>query len=655
MKLEFVAVNILFLFTIVIHGGSGEGIDFGFLHELQRILKSKAKGDPIDSVATDCTTATRLCESAVVPFSNFSSTGGSVFATSVPCCPGTFTQCQIQLNTQLCRDLAYYTINPGQSLSIETCPVTTPACTCQESFSAEKSLSLYLCPNPSNCCPTCECFGDPHCTSFQNGTKMWAICDDRSASCIHEKSSCLQTDYAGKPCVWITNGNLPYCARALDTPVPKMVMYEKTYQSYFVPNDTTLYNFSVILTLGVYGAIVNVEVNDAGASYNFGFTAGPGRKRCMADPSYPLNSESQSIINNLPSGVVLVLYCHEGFGHSPTGTRWDVQSLQDPFFTNPHPAPDTFGGFCATGMINETLGPLHGDCSIFDTQVALYLGCHRITLNECKSRWCRQHASQLQFGSSTNTQQACFDFLVNPLVNNNFIIAVCSVSPSVANGVYPVDPTTCMQNQACQQCVYNVMDYPYAMANILNMASLFTRAPTIPCNIDLLTTGLTRKLLPSVGDGIEIQYQATANGTWIPIFALFDQEIESCDGCRNPLLVNGTDPAFASLLNPGNYRIRQCHGLNTSPSQNLCNAVPAYNVSVSYSFPLNGAAISIPFGGLVRDGLLICNSTAYPGCPPNYPCCIWDYTVQLGSWEICMADTFGPNWKALYPKCGPSP
>lgn len=617
-------------------------------------LKLIEERETSNSVVGDaCTDASlTLCSSGTAPYVNFSSSGGIASGNVDSCCPGSFTACQIQLNEQLCRDIVTYTINPGESPFVEVCPVVTPNCYCQESLSAGKSLVLSLCPTPGSCCPTCECHGDPHCTSFQNGTKVWAICDDRGPTCVHEKSTCLQTSYNGFPCVWVAhNHKMPYCTRPTSSPTPFMTMYTKSYQSYFNPNDTTEYQFSIILTLGIYGSITNIAVTDAGITYNFGFT---NSGKCAPDPRYPLNSQGQSIINNLPSGVYLVLLCNEAPARSPTGTRWDVEVVQDPWFVFPHPPTESFGGFCATGVISGIVGPASGNCTVFDNQVAKYLRCHG-SLTQCKTQWCRKWATKLQFGAADQTvaeaRASCDQFLLSSApLNNNFLIAVCAVSPSVANGVYPVDPTQCMNNQACQQCVNNVMDYPYDMRNILNSPNLVTMAPTIPCPSDLLEIGLQRKLLPSGVDGIEIDYQATSDSSWVPVFALLDIEIEAC-GCNNPLLVNGTDPLNQPLLNAGNYRIKQCHGLNTSPSQDLCKAVPKYNVTVDFNFPFGGALISTPFAQLFNNGQLVCSPEIYPNCPKNYSCCIWDSTLEKSGWEICMASTYGPNWQTLYPNC----
>ena len=193
------------------------------------------------------------------------------------------------------------------------------------------------------------------------------------------------------------------------------------------------------------------------------------------------------------------------------------------------------------------------------------------------------------------------------------------------------------------------MDYPTAMGVILNTANTITQAPTISCPGDLLTIGLNRKVLPSLVSGIEMDYQAEGSTTWTPIFALFDEEIESCGGCSNPLLVNGTIPQNVALLNPGNYRIRQCYGLNTSPSpQDLCTGAPQYNVSVTYTYPFNGVAVSTPYGTLFDEGKLSCSRAAFPYCPPDFTCCIW---TQASLWDTCMLSSYGPDWKTKYPHC----
>jgi len=595
---------------------------------------------------TQCS-ANELCSSGTPPYANFSSAGGAVIAQADSCCPGSFVQCEIELNQQMCRDLVYYTINPDSQDSIQVCPQTSTNCACQQVFHVDSTLNLYLCPTPSDCCPNCECHGDPHCTSFSKGSQSWAICDDRGPSCVHEESTCIQTMYDGQYCQWSTKFG-GYCGAAPGTQVATMVMYEKTYKSYFNPNDNTQYQFSMVLALGVYGAISQINITDAGTLYSFSLTS----SNCLPDPQYPLNSQGESVINNLPSGVNIVLRCNTGYGHSPTALRWDVVSLEDPWFV-PQPAGETFGGFCSTGVISENNTKNNG-CSIADSQVAQYLQC-KGDLDACMSQWCDAHASQLQFGSSPQTlvqaKASCNQFLLATIpTTNNFLLAVCALAPNVANGKFPVDPSQCLNNQACRECVDNVMDYMIDIAEIINTGSIYTPAPTVPCPGDLLSIGLSHNILPQGASGIQIEYQAPGKTTWTPVFALLDVELESCGGCHNPIALNGSQPQNLALMIPGTYRIRQCHGFDNSPTQDLCTAVPQYNVSVAYSNPYNGAYVSSPYGQLFNEGQLTCSQTLYSECPVDFTCCVWTQQVMF---DTCMMSSYGTNWKTQYPNCKP--
>jgi len=636
--------------------------------DLKNLIQSRLSAEQraVSSVrAIDCSAGQSLfCPASNVPDVTFPSTGGVVVGSVPNCCPGSYLQCQIQQNAQYCREIAEYTITPAEGNSEDICPPTSPECSCQTSLSGEKFLRLNFCPTPATCCPTCECHGDPHCTSFNGDVGVWATCDDRDATCLHKQSTCAQTTYDGQACQWKMFGAIGYCVRNPASKVPSMVMYRKTYKNYFNPGDNTEYEFVLTLSLGTYGAISTIRVEDAGQVYVFGFT--PDQK-CKANAAYPLNSQGKVFVNNLPSGVRLAFQCYDdaNYARAPTMVRWEVNAVRDPWYQPEHPVEEIFGGFCATGKISESAGNAAiGGCQIMDRQVANYLltlgsqynGCKdNQNIDVCKSQWCNNNYKKLDLGAASDAQKkaACNAFVKDKKNTNNFVVALCASSPKVSGGVLPADPRKCDEDDDCRSCVDNVQDYPEEMGNFLNGANgKATLAPTTNCQVDLVAQGLSRKTLATFQSGIQIDFFNTNSNSWAGVFALLDDEIAACGGCKNSIYVNGSVPANNVLMEPGKYRVKQCNGLDTDPKQDLCPAALAYNASVWYANPMDGVAVSTPLGVLFKEGDLVCSRTKYPACPPDYSCCNWDITTQKMAWQACMISKYGADYASKYPKCG---
>lgn len=486
---------------------------------------------------------------------------------------------------------------------------------------------------------------------------MWAICDSRDAECVHNYETCGQRTYQGKQCVWNppSSNSIAYCSRPdpLDSPAPTMVMYRKTYRKYFNPGDSTDYEFRITLTLGTYGSITRIDMTDTGTSpvtYSW-FISG---NQCRGNSAFPFNGQGVATISGLASMVSLQLACKAGGGRSPTNGRIDVLKLQDPWWI-PNGRPGEFGGYCSTGIIAEAAGePMTGGCNTVDRQLSLYFGCSpRTAINVCKKNWCNDNYFKLSYAninpSATTIAQrknACTAWVNNPNPSQakNFMAATCSVSNAVARGVFPKDPTQCEDDSDCKACMDNVLDFPEEIASIFHGEPI-TPPPSKVCG-NLLQIGLARQSLPISASGVEIDFQAQGTNTWSPVFALLNSEIEQCD-CSG-IFVNGTVPANVALVRPGKYRIQQCNGLNTNPNQDMCTSAPAYNASVVFSWPQGGEIVSKPFGKLYDNSVLVCNRQLSPGCPPDYPCCIWG---TLAGWTGCMVDKYGLDYRSKYPTC----
>jgi len=618
-------------------------------HHLSHAHKHKAKHGietwwqklHLSSTNVNCTNpaAIGMCPLENVPKVNFTGPSGRANSSVPACCPGTFAQCHI--GEQVCRDVLYYTIDPSEGQHVEVCPATTPDCTCQQQLSVQTNLLLLLCPFQKPCCSTCQCYGDPHCVSFQNQDQVWVVCDDRDSSCNQEKSLCLANTYGGKSCLWNSNGN--YCYRNSNTPTPEMIMYQKIYRNYWNAKDTQNYEFKMTLTLGVLGAISKVTIQDAGKTYTFGFNS---NKKCTTPSEYKMKNNIVTI-NNLPSDVYIQMECYAGKG---TNQRWDIQILRDPWYVYPHPSDEVFLGFCPTGNITEANGQLgYGQCVNADNALSGYLACNAGT---CNSKFCSLYAPVLQFGSQPQTQSeviaSCNNFVET--TNNGLLMGVCSIA--LANGQYPVDPSKCMSQSLCAECVAEVEDYPANINNTLDALRALAKQglPVASSCENLLQVGLQRKFLVTQSSGIQIDFQAPGTNTWRPVFALFNSEIEQCVGCLG-LAVNGTVPANQALLQVGTYRVQQCQA-PYEDGQDLCQAVPQYNISVVYENPTDGIVASYPFGSLWNQGDIVCSPTKYPNCPTNYVCCIWDPVGQSIVWNQCMIANYGPNWATQYSQCG---
>lgn len=603
--------------------------------------------------AIDCSQGQNLyCPLASIPNVTFTVNGGTMQTSAGSCCPRNYLACQIQLNQQFCRTLGYYTIPTTTGNNEEKCPATTPACTCQQSLSGESNLQLRFCPATSPCCPNCECYGDPHCRAFDSSSEVWAVCDSRDATCLHNPTTCAAKNFGGQPCKWVKSGLVSYCARADNVTAPNMLMYSKSYKKYFTPSDNNVYQLSVILTLGTYGSISRVDVTDTGASAQPYTWFIDSHGNCKANSAYPF-IKNVATVKNLPSMVSMDLLCTPSGGKSPTSGRIDVLHMEDPWFSQGGPA---FGGYCATGVINEATGELLGTaCNTVDRLITNYLGCKTTTsINTCKTNWCSGNYYKLDYtniGSPSTTvaqkKRLCTQFVTdaNPLKIKNFLSSVCSTSDAIAQGNFPQDPTQCASQNNCRACMDNILDFPEEIPTILAGAAA-TLSPSASCP-DLLTIGLARRQLGVSQSGIQIDYQSPVTSLWTPVFALFDSEIAACN-CET-LQVNGTELANRALVTPGTYRIKQCNGLNTDPSQNMCDSSPAYNASVVYSNPIVGAVFSEPYGQLFSQSKLVCNPKVYLGCPPNYSCCVWG-TSKVG-WTDCMVAAYGPTFPIMYPNC----
>jgi hypothetical protein len=626
--------------------------------DIRSLIQSKLSLDVESSQdAIICAGESLYCPISPIPNKVFDPEGGVAGSLAGSCCPAKYTQCQVQDKKAYCRGLLTYTIPEATGESQELCPSTTPNCTCQKFLSGEKFLRLNFCPSTTPCCPICECHGDPHCRSFDGDNAIWATCDDRDTNCVHSAPTCMSTTYGGQPCRWIGQkpGQMAYCARADGTSVPTMTMYKKTYKKYFDPADNKFYDYSLQLSLGTYGSIIKIVMTDTAKSASpFVWEITPAGN-CLDNPTYPFNSKGVAHVTGLPSGVDMTLHCITGGGRSPTSSRFDIEFVEDPWFGGDRPPGDTFGGFCASGVITESIGEQgKGGCNNVDRQLTKYFGCHpNSNVNTCKTNWCNDNYFKLDYaafaapGTFTSVAQkkkACSVFVNNGGNPKAFLQTVCATSPAYAGGTYPQDPTTCESEVQCKTCMDNIMDFPDEIATILA-----DKAPSLPpkknCNPNLLAVGLNRKVLGLSQSGVQIDY--SLNGVWTPIFALFDIELAQCD-CK-AIIANGTIPANQVLMKPGNYRIKQCNGLNTSPTQEMCVSSPAYNTTVTYINPFDGAAISTPYGELVEQNKLICNKAKYPGCAPDYDCCVWE--SSKGGWEACMVSAYGINYANKYPNC----
>ncbi|KAH9254874.1 hypothetical protein BASA81_007124 [Batrachochytrium salamandrivorans] len=608
-------------------------------------------GEGFSQNLVDCSAVnSQICpNSGPGPVVTFTADGGSVSASSLGCCKTNYLQCQNQLGTSLCKTLGQYTITAGQGNSEDVCAATTAPCTCQQALASERFLNLRFCPTPPVCCPTCECHGDPHCSSFDRSKAgaVWAVCDDRGSTCLHQNSTCQKTTYGGLPCVWtpVLNG-YSECLRDPSTPIPVMTMYTKQYKNYFDSSDDTVYTFTITLTLTVYGSISVIRVTDAGVTYAFPISAAG---KCLGTAAYPINSAGLVYVKNLPSGVLMQFQCMSTGPKLPQ--RWDINFVKDPWYVPGqlgNSAPISFAGYCATGVIAENSGGNPGGCLIMDRQVSMYYGCNVNTpIATCKAQFCKKYATRFTFPGLTGTQQAkCVAYATSTTETRNFIQLACSMSKLTG---LPIDPNTCTADYDCRVCMDAVSDFPDQISDVLGSGPMVTTvAPTAPCVGNLVSVGVNRKTLSPFQSGVQIDFND--NGVWTGVFALLDAEIASCGGCSNVLYVNGSTPANLALVTPGQYRIRQCFGLNTDPTQALCAGPPGYNATVVYSNPLSSGSVSTPFGELFSKKQLVCSATAYPKCPLNYQCCIWDRVKQKVAWQQCM--TASGNNPASYPACG---
>ncbi|KAH9258082.1 hypothetical protein BASA81_003645 [Batrachochytrium salamandrivorans] len=574
---------------------------------------------------------------------------GQASSTSLACCKTNFLQCQNQLGTSLCRTLFTYTISPPQGNSETVCPVVPTDCTCQQGLAAAAYMGIRLCPTPPVCCPTCECHGDPHCTSFDTNapSAVWAVCDDRGKSCLHTAKGCSNTTYGGKACVWSASlGTSGECIRAPNTPVPVMNMYTKHYKSYFNSQDNTLYTLSIDVGLALYGVINQVNITDAGVFAVFSINAAG---KCQGTAAYPLSSSGLINIRDLPSNVVVQLKCVNNAPKTPQ--RWDITYVRDPWYVPEQIAanPTGFAGYCTTNLIPENTGGNPGGCSIMDRQVSMYYGCNvAFPISICKAQFCTRFANRLAFPGATGTLQAkCNAFAGGTTASgvSNFVQAACSLNTL---SPIPVDPSLCLKNYDCKVCVDMIYDFPDQVAQAVNAPVVVpTPAPTITCPGNLVPIGLNRKSLSTFQSGVQIDFNN--NGVWTGVFALLDDEIAACGGCENLLFVNGSVSSNLPLLNPGQYRVSQCTGLDTDSQQALCTGPPGYNATVTYSNLLSESTVSQTFGSLFDAGDLVCAPSKYPNCPVNYQCCIWSRSQQPVAWQLCMDSHH--NGANAYPNC----
>lgn len=619
-------------------------------NSLTSLLQDKLT-QSMEMQSRDCSQVEKMfcpINGGAVPNVVFPAQGGQVSGHSQSCCKGNYLQCQLQLETALCRDLAYYTVTAGQGNSETVCPPVPNECTCQQALASETNLQLKLCPNTPECCPSCECHGDPHCLSFDHtkAQAVWAVCDDRDSTCTHKPATCEKTYYAGKQCKWVARAaGYSECVRDDDTPIPMMQMHWKQYKNYWNSNDQALYTFSLNLELTAYGSVSVVTLVDAGQTSVFTINA---QGKCVGTPQYPLNANRVVVINDLPSGVWVQLECMNNGPKLPQ--RWDVRFVRDPWFLlNPLvPTQDRFAGFCTTGVIAENTGETIGGCRIMDRQIAMFYGCNPATaIATCKSQFCNNQGTKFNITSETGTAaKKCTAFVSNPKQPTNFVAAACSLSTSAKR---PVNPELCVSNPDCKRCIDSITDFPDQIAEILNTPILVaTQAPTQSCPTNLLQTGLSRKKLSVFQSGVQIEYKQA--NVWTGVFAVLDAEVVACGGCTKVISVNGSVSTNQALLTPGEYRIRQCTGYNNDKAQPLCDGALGYNATVQYSNPTSGGAVSATFGALFDGGDLVCSPTRYPKCPINYQCCHWDKITQALAWEQCMDVTHGGA--KLYPNCG---
>jgi hypothetical protein len=105
------------------------------------------------------------CPANTAPIMNLPTGGGSISGVTSSCCKGSYLQCQVQQETQYRRELAFYTLPDPEGQSMGLCPIVEPTapegCTCQQQLRGEPFINFNFCPTPGDCCPDCECHGDP--------------------------------------------------------------------------------------------------------------------------------------------------------------------------------------------------------------------------------------------------------------------------------------------------------------------------------------------------------------------------------------------------------------------------------------------------------------------------------------------------------------
>ncbi|KAH9261862.1 hypothetical protein BASA81_000518 [Batrachochytrium salamandrivorans] len=602
------------------------------------------------NAAVDCAGGIdQFCPATSAPVVDFSLATGSVNGSTIGCCKGSFLQCQVQDQVQFRRTIAQYVI-PGdennglEPAAVEICPIPdSPDCNCQQILRSEVALELNFCLSSPSCCPECECHGDPHCTSFQRDLDTFAVCDNRDDTCTRRNETCGLISWDNVPCVWEANK----CMRSPNTTVPAMDMYSKTYRSYFDPEDDAQYEFKLTLQLGLYGAIGDILITDAGTNLTFSV----GTKSCDSPSRYPIRNHKVRI-DNLPSGVQVELTCV--LPHT-VNRRWDVTKVVDPWFVQDHSNLESFGGFCALGVIPEASAAANlDDCRVLDRQLAAFYSCPFTTpIDQCKRNFCEAHFRSFHW--TFRPRKSCYQFVIGTTNANNFLIAACTFSLLPSR-----NPLLCLQDVACRKCVDDILDFPDEMPLILSKSPLPAAIPranddpvlfSTSCQADLLSLGLARAVLQPSFSGIEIQFRnltSTAEEDWLPIFALFDSEITLCGGgCTGPLLANGTEAL--ALTQPGQYRILQGVGLDMDASQNVCESAAGINASVTYSNPtIDGEAVGTPLGLLWNEALVVCNPSTFPNCPDSYQCCVWPRPSEDAAWVNCMAQYGGPE---LFPSC----
>jgi hypothetical protein len=428
-----------------------------------------------------------------------------------------------------------------------------------------------------------------------------------------------------------------------------MLMYQKSYKSYFNPSDNNDYEFRLLLELGTYGSISKIQMWDTAKSPNPYVWHIDEAGDCKGNAAFPINGMGKVFVRDLPSMVKINIQCFSKEGRSPTSARFDIPLVEDPWFVGDKPISADFSGFCATGEITEAVGETAiGGCSIVDRQLVKHFGCTSTTdLTVCKNTWCTNNFRKYLWPKGM-TNAACRNFVNDKVAVKNYLAAVCAAAPSVTKGVPgPYVPEECEKNKVCRACMDNILDFPEEIATILQGTP---EGPITPsdqvCPSNIVLEGLDRKaLIPSLS-GIQIDYQAPNPNDWTPVFALTQEELFGCD-CK-PLAVNGTDDRFKALTIPGTYRIKQCAGLNTDPTQELCLSSPSYNATVTYTAAGDAAIVSTPFGALWDTKDISCSKSKYPACPTEFVCCQWK--DSLAGWNWCM-DTYYPNHKVTHPNC----